>query len=352
MIDQPGSVRQGEELDQAKLQAYLRTVFPGFHREFSIQQFPSGYSNLTYLIQTREQDYVLRRPPFGANIKSAHDMEREFLVLTKLGSAGYSKVPEAVHLCKDLDVMGCKFYLMKRVDGVILRNRLPKEVSIKEDSFRLLSKAAIDQLVYLHKLDLEKNGLSTLGKPEGYVERQVDGWTKRYSNAQTDTIESMNEVAEWMQRHLPADSQQAFIHNDFKYDNLVLDTDNLTEIKAVLDWEMATVGDPRMDLGTTLAYWAEAKDPDSLKSFNLTWMPGNFTRSEVVDYYQQKTNEQINDIVFYYAFGAFKVGVICQQIYQRYKSGITKDARFAMLIHVIKACGENARKAIEKNKIC
>jgi len=351
MIDQPASVRQGEELDQGKLQMYLRGVLPGLEKEISIQQFPSGYSNLTYFIQAGDQQYVLRRPPVGANIKSAHDMEREFNVLTKLKAAGYSKVPEAIHLCEDLTVMGCKFYLMKRVEGVILRNRLPKDVSISEDSFRLLSKTTIDQLVYLHKLDLNITGLNTLGKPDGYVARQVEGWTKRYTNSQTDDIASMNELADWMQQHQPTNSRTAFIHNDFKYDNLVLNPENLTEIKAVLDWEMATVGDPLMDLGTTLAYWAEAKDSDALKPFNLTWMPGNFTKHEVVDYYQQKAEEQINDIVFYYAFGAFKVGVICQQIYQRYKLGVTKDPRFAMLIHVIKACGENARNAIERNEI-
>ena len=329
----------------------MRGVLSGFEKGISIQQFPSGYSNLTYFIQAGDQQYVLRRPPVGANIKSAHDMEREYQVLIKLKAAGYAKVPEAVHLCEDLAVMGCKFYLMKRVAGVILRNRLPKDVSISEDTFRSLSKATIDQLVDLHKLDLNTTGLDTLGKPDGYVARQVEGWAKRYTNSQTDDIASMNEVAEWMQQNQPTKSRAAFIHNDFKYDNLVLNPENLTEIKAVLDWEMATVGDPLMDLGTTLAYWAEATDSDSLKPFNLTWMPGNFTRNEVVDYYQQKTEIQINDIVFYYAFGAFKVGVICQQIYQRYKLGVTKDPRFAMLIHIIKACGENARNAIERNKI-
>jgi aminoglycoside phosphotransferase (APT) family kinase protein len=351
MIDQPSATRAGEELDQHKLQDYLRQNLSGFDQEISIQQFPSGYSNLTYFIQAGGQEYVLRRPPFGANIKSAHDMEREYLVLTKLREAGYNKVPEAIHLCANLNVMGCPFYLMKRVKGVILRNKLPKGTTIDENSFRSLSKAAIDQLVNLHKLDLKKTGLETLGKPDGYVHRQVEGWTKRYTNSQTDEIASMNEVAKWMQQNEPTTSQTTFIHNDFKYDNLVLSPENLSEIIAVLDWEMATVGDPLMDLGTTLAYWAEANDQDYLKPFNLTWMPGNFTRREVVNYYQQQTGTSINNIVFYYAFGAFKVGVICQQIYYRYKQGLTKDPRFASLIHVIKACGENARKAIEINKI-
>lgn len=351
MLDQPTHTRAGEELDVQKLQVYLRGKVPGFDKEIIIKQFPGGYSNLTYFIQADDREYVLRRPPFGANIKSAHDMEREFTVLTKLCEAGFTKVPDAVHLCLDESVMDAKFYLMKRVKGVILRNRLPKDVSVSEETFRLLSKATIDQLVKLHQIDIHSSGLDALGKPEGYVQRQVEGWTKRYTNSLTDDIASMNEVAEWMHKNIPTTTKTAFIHNDFKYDNLVLNPNDLTDIIAILDWEMATVGDPLMDLGTTLAYWAEASDPDALKPFNLTWMPGNFTRKEVVEYYQQKSGTPVDKMVFYYVFGAFKVGVICQQIYYRYKQGLTKDPRFASLIHVIKACGENARRAIDRNKI-
>jgi aminoglycoside phosphotransferase (APT) family kinase protein len=351
MLDQPTQTRAGEELDSIKLQDYLRDKVPGFDLEISIKQFSGGYSNLTYSIQAGNHEYVLRRPPFGANIKSAHDMEREFTVLTKLHEAGFTKVPDAVHLCIDENVMGVKFYLMKRVEGVILRNRLPKDIEVGEETFRSLSKATIDQLAKLHQIDIHSSGLDALGKPDGYVQRQVKGWIKRYSNSQTDDITSMNEVAEWMQKNIPTTTSTSFIHNDFKYDNLVLNPNDLTDIVAILDWEMATVGDPLMDLGTTLAYWAEASDPDALKPFNLTWMPGNFTRKEVVEYYQQQSGIPIDNIVFYYAFGAFKVGVICQQIYYRYKQGLTKDPRFASLIYVIKACGENARRAIEKNTI-
>ena len=351
MLDQPTHIRAGEELDLPKLKDYLRDKISGFDKEISIKQFPGGYSNLTYFVQAGEHEYVLRRPPFGANIKSAHDMEREFTVLTKLREAGFTKVPDAIHLCADENVMGAKFYLMKRVNGVILRNRLTKDFSVSEETFRALSKTTIDQLVKLHQIDIHSSGLDALGKPEGYVQRQVEGWTKRYVNAQTDDIATMNEVAVWMQKNIPSKLRTSFIHNDFKYDNLVLNPDNLTEIIAVLDWEMATVGDPLMDLGTTLAYWAETTDPDALKPFNLTWMPGNFTKKEVVEYYQQQSGTSVDNIVFYYAFGAFKVGVICQQIYYRYKQGLTKDPRFASLIHVINACGENARRAIEKGVI-
>ncbi|MFN7260147.1 MAG: phosphotransferase family protein [Cyclobacteriaceae bacterium] len=344
MLDQPSSIRAGEELDQTKLGAYLNEY--GIAREVSIQQFPSGYSNLTYLIKTGKEEYILRRPPFGANIKSAHDMEREFNVLSFLQKAGFTKVPEPILFCADENVMGAKFYLMKRVHGVILRNRVPKGMTIDPVTFKQLSKSAIDQLVQLHQLDIKSTGLDQLGKPEGYVQRQVEGWTKRYVNAQTDDIAAMNEAAEWMQKNIPTSAKASFIHNDYKYDNLVLNPDNLTEIKAILDWEMATVGDPLMDLGTTLAYWAEANDSDALKPFNLTWMPGNMTRNEMANYYAEKSQTSIDDIVFYYVFGSFKVGVICQQIYHRYKQGYTQDPRFASLIYVIKACGENARRAI------
>lgn len=344
MLDQPSSIRAGEELDQTKLGAYLNEY--GIAREVSIQQFPSGYSNLTYLIKTGKEEYILRRPPFGANIKSAHDMEREFNVLSFLQKAGFTKVPEPILFCADESVMGAKFYLMKRVHGVILRNRVPKGMTIDLVTFKQLSKSAIDQLVQLHQLDIKSTGLDQLGKPEGYVQRQVEGWTKRYVNAQTDDIAAMNEAAEWMQKNIPTSAKASFIHNDYKYDNLVLNPDNLTEIKAILDWEMATVGDPLMDLGTTLAYWAEANDSDALKPFNLTWMPGNMTRNEMANYYAEKSQTSIDDIVFYYVFGSFKVGVICQQIYHRYKQGYTQDPRFASLIYVIKACGENARRAI------
>jgi aminoglycoside phosphotransferase (APT) family kinase protein len=237
------------------------------------------------------------------------------------------------------------------VKGVILRNRVPKEMKIEADAFRALSESAIDQLVQLHQLDIHTSGLDQLGKPEGYVQRQVEGWIQRYEKSKTDEIASLNETADWMKKNLPSSSATAFIHNDFKYDNLVLDPNDLTQVLAVLDWEMATVGDPLMDLGTTLAYWAEASDNDVLKPFNLTWMQGNLTRQQVLDYYQQKSGRGIEDIVFYYAFGCFKVAVICQQIYFRYKKGITLDPRFAMLIHVINACGENARQAIEQNHI-
>lgn len=351
MVDQPTAVRSGEVLDSQILAAYLSDQLNQPLSEISIEQFPGGYSNLTYLIKTNSEEYVLRKPPIGANIKSAHDMGREFSVLQSLRAAGYVKGPEAIHICLDENILGSKFYLMKRVSGVILRNKVPVGMHISPETFSKLSKATIDGLVELHQLDVTSTALGQLGKLDGYVERQVKGWIQRYENSKTDLIESMDEIAHWIKINIPEKSKTAFIHNDYKYDNLVLDENDLTKIKAVLDWEMSTVGDPLMDLGTTLAYWAEPTDSEALKPFSLTWMPGNMKRKEAFDYYQEKSCTSIRDFIFYYAFGAFKIGVICQQIYYRYKQGITKDPRFASLFHVIKACGENGRNAIEKLKI-
>ncbi len=350
MIDQPQEIRQGEELDQNKLIEYLSRELEGFHGSIEVSQFPSGFSNLTYLIKTDQKEYVLRRPPFGANIKGGHDMAREFKVLSTLKPV-YDKVPTPVMFCDDLEVMDCDFYLMERVKGVILRGRPPKDIDLKPEIMKAISEACIDNLAALHTLDLESAGLNDFGKPEGYTERQVHGWIKRYFNAKTDELKPMEQVAKWLEENLPNQKYISFIHNDYKYDNLVLNPNRLDEIIAVLDWEMATVGNPLMDLGTSLAYWAQADDSDALKPFSLTWIPGNYTRKELVDRYEEKTGFDLSDQVFYYVFGAFKIGVIIQQIYARYQKGFTQDPRFANLIYAVQACGTNAVKALEKGGI-
>ncbi len=348
-IDSAIEVRKGEELDKVRLNAFLNDKNIPIQDEISVKQFPGGFSNLTYLITSGEKEFVLRKPPFGANIKSAHDMGREFRVLSSLEPV-YAKIPTPIIYCEDDTVLGASFYLMERVKGIILRNRVPKGLDLTPDDFKRLSNQTIENLVELHSLELEKSNLISLGKPEGYVRRQVEGWIKRYFKAETDEISSMNTAAEWMQSNMPVKETSAFIHNDYKYDNLVLDADSLA-IKAVLDWEMSTVGDPLMDLGTALAYWVEAKDHPALQSYNLTWVEGNLTRQEVVEKYTSLRNISVDDVLFYYVFGCFKLGVIAQQIYARYKQGYTKDERFALLIHLVKACGKNAENAIKYNRI-
>lgn len=350
MIDQPKDIRKGEELDLDKLKAFLSESLPEFSGEIAVSQFPSGFSNLTYLLKSGNREYVLRRPPFGANIKGGHDMSREFKVLSLLKPV-YPKVPTPVLFCNDESVLGAEFYMMERVQGVILRGRPPKDINLSPDLMKSISEACIDNLAALHTMDIEASGLNSFGKPEGYTQRQVEGWIRRYYKAETDELESMNAVAKWLEEHLPLQEQISFIHNDYKYDNLVLNPDNLGEIIAVLDWEMSTVGNPLMDLGTSLAYWAQADDSEALKPFSLTWLPGNLDRAQFAERYGERTGFDLKNLVYYYAFGAFKIGVIIQQIYARYKKGLTQDPRFASLIYAVKACGANAAKAIDNNRI-
>ena len=350
MIDSAKSVRTGEELDIPQLSTYLKNEVGLDPSGLEVKQFPGGFSNLTYLLTIGEQEYVLRRPPFGAKIKTAHDMGREFRVLSLLKPL-YGKVPSPLSYCEDESVLGAPFYIMERVKGVILRNKAPKGVDLTPELFQALSAATIDNLANLHNIDIEATGLVQMGKPEGYVERQVKGWSKRYFKSQTDEIPSMDATAAWMEENMPADGAPSFIHNDYKYDNLVLNPADLTDILAVLDWEMATVGDPLMDLGTTLGYWTEAGDSQALKPFGLTWHPGNMTRQEVVERYFTQRGLPVQDMLFYFVFGTFKIGVIAQQIYKRFKAGLTKDPRFGALIYVVQAAGATAQQAIHSGQI-
>lgn len=348
--DKTAPVRTGEELDLNRLNTYLKEHAHEIGAVLEITQFPGGFSNLTYCLKTENKEYVLRRPPFGVNIKSAHDMGREFKVLTLLKNC-YAKIPAPVVYCDDENVLGAPFYIMERVQGVILRATNAPKLNLPEDLLRKASELLVDNFVSLHALDINNTGLIQLGKPEGYVQRQVEGWIKRYYNSETDKIESLDSIADWLKKNLPTDEAPAFIHNDYKYDNVVFNADGLSEIIAVLDWEMATVGDPLMDLGGTLAYWSEADDTDEVKFFNLTWLPGNLTRQEVIERYATKSGRNLNNILFYYLFGLYKNAVIAQQIYARWKHGHTKDPRFGALLPIIKGLGSKAENALNKGKV-
>jgi len=349
-IDQATQIRQGEELNWEILNDYLKSQIPDFEHITEINQFSGGYSNLTYLLKTTSKEYVLRRPPFGANIKSAHDMGREYKVLSLL-KPHYPKVPQPIIFCVEESVMGCQFYMMERVKGVIFRGKDALKLKIPEIQMQQISENLIDNLADLHLLDIEKTDLINLGKPEGYVLRQVEGWIGRYEKSLTDDIPAMIQIAEWLQANMPRPQAPAFLHNDYKYDNVLLNPSDLTEILGVLDWEMSTVGDPLMDLGASLAYWCESNDGDFLKSFNITWLAGNLTRNQVVERYANKTGRDITDILFYYVFGLYKNTVIMQQIYFRWKAGTTKDPRFAGLIYGIHELSKMAIRAIERKKI-
>lgn len=306
----------------------------------SYTKYPGGFSNITYAIKTSNGNYVLRTPPPGANIKSAHDMGREYKVLQLL-LPHFSKIPTPIFYSEDISVTGAPFYIMQQLEGIILRAHNAPKMNITEETFRSLSEKMIDTLVALHTIDIEKTALVQLGKPEGYVSRQVEGWIKRYYAAETDKIDSMNETADWLKQYQPIDQQPTLLHNDFKYDNVIFDT-HLQNIVGVLDWEMCTVGDPLMDFGAMLAYWFEAGEGDVFTNFNLTWLPGNYKRQELIEAYAAKTGRDLSDINFYYVFGLFKNAVIAQQIYHRWKQGHSSDPRFGQLIHMVKMLGEKA----------
>lgn len=353
--DMPRSVRVGDELDRVRLNAYLHEHVPDMGEVAEIRQFPGGFSNLTYWLKTDHDEYVLRRPPVGANIKGGHDMGREFRVLSLLNGQ-YNKIPEPIVYCETPDVLGAPFYIMKRVSGIILRATMAPGLELAPERMRQLSEALIDNLVAIHRLDIVATGLGQLGKPDGYVKRQVEGWIGRYRQAETDKIPAMDQVGNWLQQHYPCEQPPAFLHNDYKYDNVILAADEVTgepmpEIKGVLDWEMATVGDPLMDLGATLAYWSEAEDSPAYRNFNLTWLAGNLTRREVVAHYERQSGRDLTDILFYYVFGLYKNTVIAQQIYARWKQGYSQDPRFGHLLPMIIELATKAAGTIEQGVI-
>jgi aminoglycoside phosphotransferase (APT) family kinase protein len=339
--------RAGEELPVGPLGAWLDAQLGG-SAPIEVLQFPGGHSNLTYLVRRAGDQYVLRRPPFGSKVKSAHDMGREHTVLSALAPV-YDKAPRPIALCRDDAVMGCTFYLMERREGVILRKELPAGLTLEPATARRLCDLLVDALAELHAVDYVAAGLGGLGKPDGYVRRQVEGWTERYHGSRTDELPVVLEVAQWLAGHLPVDSGPALIHNDWKFDNVIFD-ESLTRVVGVLDWEMSTIGDPLMDLGTSVGYWIEPTDDQVLHMlrFGLTHLPGMMTRLEVVDRYARASGRTLTDAaaVFYYAYGLFKTAVVAQQIYYRYATGLTKDARFATFIHGVRALCDQAQRAI------
>ncbi len=351
-IDEPAAVRKGEELDAERLAAYLCARVPGAEGPLVVEQFPSGFSNLTYLLRLGDRALVLRRPPFGAKIRSAHDMGREYTILSRLAPV-YPKAPKPLLYCEDEAVIGAPFYVMERVEGVILRAKMPEAMTPPPDRMAAIAGAFVETLAELHAVDYAAAGLGELGRPEGYVRRQVEGWARRYRKARTDDVPAVERAAAWLAANLPPESGASLIHNDFKYDNLVLAPDDWTRVLAVLDWEMATVGDPLMDLGTTLGYWVDPDDPPAMQALRLspTTLPGNPRRAEVAERYAAASGRDLGDVVFYYVYGLFKIAVIVQQIYARYRAGHTTDPRFAGLLHAVRACGDVAARAIEKGRI-
>ena len=339
-------VRPGENLDSASLASYLSGD------EVLIEQFPAGSSNLTYLIKVDEKEMVLRRPPFGNTVKTAHDMRREFDVLSKL-SAVYAPAPKPILFCDDQAVIGSEFYLMERRKGLIIRGRSPDSLATSTELQQQVCTSFIRNLAGLHALDYAAAGLSDLGHPEGYCRRQVEGWTKRYFDAKTHELADLEIVIEWLNKNIPNKSEASLVHNDYKFDNVMLEPLDLAHITAVLDWEMVTIGDPLMDLGTTLGYWMSPDAGEELLNmpFNPRVLMENISRADLAEIYSAASGRDTSNILFYYVFGTFKIAVIAQQIYARYVKGFTKDERFAHFDRFVSALGLIASRAIERRRI-
>jgi aminoglycoside phosphotransferase (APT) family kinase protein len=275
-------------------------------------------------------------------------MGREYKILSHLFKV-YPLAPEPLTFCEDESVIGAKFYVMRRLEGIILRKQLPKDLVLSPEQMTGLHTNLIKNLARIHALDYQAAGLGDLGKPEGYVERQVTGWTKRYEQSQTDDIPAVTGVAKWLAENMPKENAGTLLHNDYKLDNVVLDPSDITRIVGVLDWEMSTLGDPFMDLGTLLGYWVEPGDDDSLKTmiWGPTTQPGSLTRKGLVEAYEAASGRSVPDALFYYVFGMFKTSVVIQQIYYRYKQGLTKDERFAIMIMGVHVLASKAAHHIE-----
>lgn len=379
-LDQARATRSGEELDLERLAAYLRVFLPAspaaraaapllfgpelgerasFPDQLVVEQFPSGYSNLTYLLRLGPLELVLRRPPFGNVVKSAHDMGREYRVLSAL-QAGFPQAPKPYLYCEDDQVIGAPFYVMERRRGIVLRQVLPPGLELPPARMAALCEALVTCLAGLHQFDYRAAGLANLGRSEGYVERQVQGWIGRYHQARTDEWPAFDAAAAYLQQTqpqlFPAGSEDAaLIHNDFKFDNLLLDPEQPDQILGVFDWEMCTIGEPLLDLGTTLAYWVEAGDDPALRAtaFGPTALPGAFDRVRLAEAYAARMGKSpsADQLLFAYVFGLYKLGVIVQQIYARYVKGLTRDPRFARLGGLVDLLGRVACAALDRGRL-
>jgi len=325
------AVREGDAFDleavERQLRAHVEDVPEG---ELGVSQFPSGASNLTYLLKVGDWEGVLRRPPLGPVPPKAHDMGRESGILARL-NAVYPLAPKPYFFCEDESVIGTPFYVMERRTGLVLDDSFPEGIEPGEQLCRGISRTVVDTLVELHAVDVREASLEDLGKPDGFLQRQTEGWISRYEKAKTDDIKEVEPLTDWLASDLPASPPPAIIHNDYKLNNLVLNPEYLTDVRAVLDWEMATVGDPLFDLAVSLSYWIEPDDPDDLKAVmpTVTVTPGFMTRRELIDRYAEESGRDLSEMHWYVVFGYFKLAGILQQIYARWKNGQTTDDRFA-----------------------
>jgi len=329
IIDRAGKVRDEDALDEGLVLDFLKTHVPDLQGEIAMRQFRGGASNLTFEVQVGEQPFILRCPPKGTKAKGAHDMGREFRIMQALKPV-FPYVPQMIAFCDDTSLIGSEFYVMEKLTGIIPRANMPRGLQLSPETTRQLCQNVLDRLIELHQVDIASTGLKQLGKGSGYCRRQIEGWSGRYTKARTWNVPSCRYVMDWLKDNLPADERLCMIHNDFRFDNVVLDTADPVRVKGVLDWEMATIGDPLMDLGNSMAYWVQADDDFFFKQVRRqpTHLPGMLTRRQVVDYYTEKSGFTTENFRFYEVYGLFRLAVIVQQIYYRYHHKQTRNKSF------------------------
>jgi aminoglycoside phosphotransferase (APT) family kinase protein len=341
MGEDTSRIRTGEELDANSLGRYLRARLPDvldnvsldMEAPLELEQFPGGHSNLTYLVRLGGREFVLRRPPFGPVAPTAHDMPREYRLLSAINPV-FPLAPRPHLLCEDVSVIGAPFYLMERRRGLVVRRDIPGEIGDDLGLRRRVSESVVDTLATLHAVNIVSTGLDRLGKPVGFMQRQIKGWADRWERAKSTEVAEIDQVVKWLSERLPPDphphNPPTLVHNDFKLDNVMLDFTDPSRVVAVLDWEMCTVGDPLADVGLLLCYWAEKGDPEARRESisPVTTEPGWMTRREIVERYAAKTGRDLSCVAFYETFALFKIAVVLQQIYIRYLKGQTHDERF------------------------
>jgi len=347
------AVRESEIIDPAVIDPVLKAAISGLSGEPTIRQYPSGASNLTYAIDYSDRKLVLRRPPFGYIPKGGHNMFREYRIMRDLKPV-FGAVPDVLHYSSDEDsVLGKEFYVMNRVEGHIIHLDIPGEWGWDAGKTRELCENFFQKLVDLHQVDIAAAGLGDFGKPEGYVERQILGWNRRWAKAWTDNVEQFNDVQQWLVDNMPADGRASVLHGDYRIDNCILDLKNPTQISAVLDWEICALGDPLMDLGNTLCYWIQADDPAIMKTTvrQPSMAPGMMTRREILDFYAEKTGADVSGFQFYYVYGIWRLAVVIQQLYKRYHDGATDNPRFKDYHMMVTTLGQLAREKIRTGEI-
>lgn len=344
-------LRPDERLDLESLAKHFREN--GFHpeEEIRVAQFPGGHSNLTYLLSIGGNEYVLRRPPLGPVAPKAHDMIREHRVLAAVHPV-FPLAPRVILLCEDAGVLGAPFYLMERRRGLVVRRENPPEIGGDAALRRRIGEAVLDTLVALHCIDVCTDELAAIGRPRGFLERQLNGWFGRWQRAQTREAPAMDRIMEWLCARLPGNTDATILHNDYKLDNVMLDPSDPARLTAVLDWEMSALGDPLIDLGILLCYWPQADDPPERRESisPVTTMPGWPTRAELVERYATATGRNVSRIAYYEIFALFKVAVVLQQIYHRYHLGQTRDSRFAVLEQRVLGLIDVAREMMERTR--